>query len=299
MEFELIKDKIRLYRAIDYYNNTYGDELSQPWPLLTYTYVFKRKTSLIYIKTLVGPVIVFTFLLSAVFFFDVRCVERLGYEITILLAMMVIEIIAADALPTCSEWLWTEIVSTVSSLFAMSCVIESSYITHLYYKQRKEDVSEYETTAMLKKNDDPIIDHLTVEDGVSSNDNSNSLISGTIEGSHLSQTIDEKDVLTESILSSMVNNAFLKKARKQIKRTSCFSRFNRFRQNSVASRYEKSFNIDAKFFDKVRKIDAISFKVFIITYPLYLIIMFASIPLWTDNYGNHPDETKDNIQILL
>ena len=44
MEFELIKDKIRLYRAIDYYNNTYGDELRQPWPLLTYTYVFKRKT---------------------------------------------------------------------------------------------------------------------------------------------------------------------------------------------------------------------------------------------------------------
>ena len=79
---------------------------------------------------------------------------------------------------------------------------------------------------MLKKNDDPIIDPLTVEDGVSSNDNSNSLIS------HLSQTIDEKDVLAESILSSMVNNAFLKKARKQIKRTSCFScfsRFNRFR----------------------------------------------------------------------
>ena len=175
----------------------------------------------------------------------------------------------------------------------MSCVIESSYITHLYYKQRKEDVSEYETTAMLKKNDDPIIDPLTAEDGVSSNDNSNSLIS------HLSQTIDEKDVLTESILSSMVNNAFLKKARKQIKRTSCFSRFNRFRQNSVASRYEKSFNIDAKFFGKVRKIDAISFQVFIITYPLYLIIMFASIPLWTDNYGDHPDETKDNIQILL
>ena len=102
MEFELIKDKIRLYRAIDYYNNTYGDELRQPWPLLTYTYVFKRKTSLIYIKTLVGPIIVFNFLLSAVFFFDVRCGERLGYGITILLVMMAIEIIAADALPTCS-----------------------------------------------------------------------------------------------------------------------------------------------------------------------------------------------------
>ena len=107
---------------------------------------------------------------------------------------------------------------------------------------------------MLKKNDDPIIDPLTVEDGVSSNDNSNSLIS------HLSQTIDEKDILTESILSSMVNNAFLKKARKEIKSTSFLSRFNRFRQNSVASRYEKSLNIDAKFFDKVRKIDTIFLK---------------------------------------
>jgi len=328
MEFELVKNKTRLYRTVSYYNNIYDDQLGQPWPSLTYTFVFKRKTSLIYVGNFVGPIIVFTFLASAVFFFDVRCGERLGYGITILLAMMAIEIIAADALPTCSEWLWIESLSTISIMFTVCCVIESSYITHLYYKQRKEDISEYETTAMLKKNDDStidpltiedgvpkgqsksrhlfskmlfaskgdsIIDPLTVEDGVSSNDNNNSLLTGTIQPMHLSPPLSGT-IHTRNVLP---NNASLTEAGKKIRPYRSSRRFSLFRLNSVEKRYAKSFNTDAKFFDKVRKIDAFSFKVFIITYPTYLIGMFASISLWTDNYGDHPDETNDNIQILL
>ena len=95
------------------------------------------------------------------------------------------------------------------------------------------------------------------------------------------------------------NNASLTEAGKKIRPYRSSRRFSLFRQNSVEKRYAKSFNTDANFFDKVRKIDAFSFKVFIITYPTYLIGMFASISLWTDNYGDHPDETNDNIQILL
>ena len=69
-----------------------------------------------------------------VLLFDMRCDEQLGYGLTFLLAMLAIKNIAVDALPTCSKWLWTESISTISSLFAGCCVIMSSCITHLYYK---------------------------------------------------------------------------------------------------------------------------------------------------------------------
>ena len=126
----------------------------EPWPTLTYTFVFERITTALYMRTLAIPVMLLTFLASAVFWWDVRCGERLGYGITVLLAITAVEIIAAEQLPTCPEWLWIEAFTAGSFMFSVLCLVESAYVTHLYYKQRKEDVSEWIQVAKKKRQEE-------------------------------------------------------------------------------------------------------------------------------------------------
>ena len=130
--------------------------LSPGQATLTHTITFDRTTTALYLRILTIPVMLMTFLASAVFGFDVRCGERLGYGITVLLAITAVEIIAEEKLPTCPEWLWVEAFTVGSFTISVCCLLESCVVTHLYYKQRKEDLTEWIRVGEAKKDEDNV-----------------------------------------------------------------------------------------------------------------------------------------------
>jgi len=81
---------------------------NEPWPVLQYNIGFERATNY-YVMKIIVPNILFTFLSFAPFWIDVRSGERLSFGITILLAMVAVDIIAADLLPICPEYLFIEV----------------------------------------------------------------------------------------------------------------------------------------------------------------------------------------------
>jgi len=138
-EYKLLSDKVRTKLVTNFYPCC-PDE---PWPVLSYTFVFKRTTSDFYLRTLVIPIILLTYLAASVFWFDVRCGERLAMGITILLAIVATQIVAAERLPKCAENLWIEMVCGYSKAFSCACLVESCIVTHIFYRQRKEKFEEY------------------------------------------------------------------------------------------------------------------------------------------------------------
>jgi len=69
---------------------------NEPWPLIKFTFKIARASSY-YVRALVMPVILLTVLSFGAPFFDVKAGERLGYGVTLLLAMMAVEIITSGA----------------------------------------------------------------------------------------------------------------------------------------------------------------------------------------------------------
>jgi hypothetical protein len=105
----------------------------EPWPIIKFRIYTTRATSY-FAKTIIAPNIIFVLLSFAVFYLDVQCGERLGYGITLILAMVASDIIVGERLPVCNEWLWAEHFSGGSVLFATAALLESCVVTHLYYK---------------------------------------------------------------------------------------------------------------------------------------------------------------------
>ena len=69
---------------------------------------------------------------------DVRAGERLGYGITLMLAMIASDIVLSEALPICEEWLWINVFIGVSFLFATVAVAQSIMVVWLYYRDNHD-----------------------------------------------------------------------------------------------------------------------------------------------------------------
>lgn len=103
---------------------------NEPWPVLQYNIGFERATNY-YVMKIIVPNILFTFLSFAPFWIDVRSGERLSFGITILLAMVAVDIIAADLLPICPEYLFIEVRFRFDSIrFAWLCFAVHSPTRH-------------------------------------------------------------------------------------------------------------------------------------------------------------------------
>ncbi|GMH59659.1 hypothetical protein TrRE_jg8082 [Triparma retinervis] len=110
---------------------------NEPWPVIQYVIGFERATNY-YVLKIIVPNILFTFLSFAPFWVDVRSGERLSFGITILLAMVAVDIIAADLLPICPEYLFIEALVGGSILFAFLSLVESCFVVYWYYKNEHE-----------------------------------------------------------------------------------------------------------------------------------------------------------------
>lgn len=77
---------------------TYGCCPSEPWPVANYV-ITLRRSSHFYIQTIIWPVLAITFLSFGVFFMSYEVGERLGYGITLVLAMEVIKVVITGMVP--------------------------------------------------------------------------------------------------------------------------------------------------------------------------------------------------------
>ncbi|GMH99376.1 hypothetical protein TrST_g8944 [Triparma strigata] len=110
---------------------------NEPWPVLQYNIGFERATNY-YVMKIIVPNILFTFLSFAPFWIDVRSGERLSFGVTILLAMVAVDIIAAELLPICPEYLFIEALVGGSILFAFLSLVESCFVVYWYFKNEHE-----------------------------------------------------------------------------------------------------------------------------------------------------------------
>lgn len=283
----------------------------EPWPTLTFTFAFVRTTTALYLRTLTIPVMLLTFLASAVFWFDVRCGERLGYGITVLLAITAVEIIAEESLPTCPEWLWVEAFTVGSFVISVCCLVESCVVTHLYFKQRKEDLTEWIRVGESKKyedgnssnreNDHQSLDYYSCDNrgilsSLSRDDTNPAPVSPRNAKNSTDSTNDDDQSPTSLEDPTTKESEADDSSRTERLKMSVAMRFkeklNKARAKSqeeknkptAAETWAAERNLDPTKFDLVRKIDAISFRVFISVYMSFVILMFATNPLWTDNY---------------
>jgi hypothetical protein len=103
-----------------------------------YQFVVTRARNF-YLVKIVVPNIMLTYLSFGIFLLDVRCGERLGYGITLLLAMFAVDITASALLPISDAWLWINVLIGVSTIFAVMALAESILVLWLYYKHKDED----------------------------------------------------------------------------------------------------------------------------------------------------------------
>ena len=296
-EYELSRDKSRASIQTFIFDCCPGE----PWPTLTYTFAFKRTTTALYLRTLTIPVMLLTFLASAVFWFDVRCGERLGYGITVLLAITAVEIIAEEKLPTCPEWLWVEAFTVGSFVTSVCCLLESCVVTHLYYKQRKEDLTEWIRVGEAKKNEDGdggddqaslsyfscegrgVQSALSRDDGSPNKGTPTSIPQNTTDtsnGDENNKAPANGGDKPSTSFADVVRRSMGKISKEENKR----KKNKKTQELTNLERWAAERDLDPKKFDLVRKVDAWSFRVFAAVYFTFIIVMFGTLPLWKDEY---------------
>jgi len=276
-EYKVMTSKSRTSRTEFFYPCCPND----PWPTLSFTLAFRRTTTKLYLRTLTIPVMLLTILASAVFWFDVRCGERLGYGITILLSITAVEIIAAESLPTCPEFLWIEAFMSFSFAFSVICLLESCYVTYLYFRQRQEDLTEWIKTGEDKKNEgsspggaDDDLSFFTADIPMSTSFSKDKQPNGVVFPESRQQSIrdQQQELMNDDTERSGGSKLFA------------------WRKRNAEDRWAAARNLDPKQFELVRKIDAWSFRIFLVSYLTFVITMFATIPLWKDDYQVDPVE---------
>ena len=84
---------------------TYEAAPEEPWPLVHYEITLYR-ASTFYLNMLIWPSIVLTLLSFGAFFMPPECGERLGYGITLILAIEVFKVVVNSMIPICGELMY-------------------------------------------------------------------------------------------------------------------------------------------------------------------------------------------------
>eukprot|EP01047_Picozoa_sp_COSAG01_P031917 COSAG01_NODE_2286_length_7990_cov_5.551895_6_plen_528_part_00 len=107
---------------------------NSPYPTLLYQIDFRRATAY-YTFKLVVPSIVLSMLSFITFYMNPETGERLGFGITMILAMLALDITAASMMPVCSEKTFMDFLSGVCMLFGCVSMLETGFVMFLYHQQ--------------------------------------------------------------------------------------------------------------------------------------------------------------------
>ena len=106
----------------------------EPFTNLVFRLFFKRPQSY-YFLAIELPGFLLTAVSMVVFWLDAtNCGERLGFGVTMLLAIEVMKIVVSELLPICGETLWIEILLFVNELWCAICILVSCTAIYQAYK---------------------------------------------------------------------------------------------------------------------------------------------------------------------
>ena len=107
----------------------------QAYPALEYTIKLARATAY-YQLIAITPAIILTVLSFAVFYTSFRMGERLGFGVSLLLAVQVNQLTLSAYLPVCAELLWLEAFLTLNMCFTAISLFQSCVVLAIAYNTR-------------------------------------------------------------------------------------------------------------------------------------------------------------------
>jgi hypothetical protein len=118
---------VRVERKTLYYH-----PYPEPWPELLYTVQLKRSTSFYWWK-LVLPQVSMGVLSFIPYFMNPDCGERLGFGITLVLAILTTDVVLLDLVPRCNEVLFMDYITRLSLMFCFLSLMESAVVLWTFY----------------------------------------------------------------------------------------------------------------------------------------------------------------------
>ena len=97
---------------------------NEPWPAILYTVSLDRANSF-YTVVIVLPTMIITVLSFAVFFLPPESGDALGYGITIIVVVILMQVVMIDFLPICAELLWINWFILSNTFFCMLSLFQS------------------------------------------------------------------------------------------------------------------------------------------------------------------------------
>ena len=107
---------------------------SDPYPVINYVIVISR-ASAYYFNLIMLPTVGLTLLSFGVFFMSFEVGERLGYGITLILALECVKIVVVDFVPVCGETLWVDQFLFINEVFALISLLETVLVLFLAYHE--------------------------------------------------------------------------------------------------------------------------------------------------------------------
>jgi hypothetical protein len=182
-------------------------------------------------------------------------------------------------------------------------------VTHMYYKQRKEDLTEWMQVGFSKKNedDDDLEDPLEQQEQQSVEEDdcisfhscdSEGMMKKkknppppplfpeeTTNGFHLERKPKSSKPSLAGPRKSSLSKRFRRTVSASLETISRKSKSKKQQMDMVnRNRWAAERDLDPTSFDRVRKLDQLSFRVFAISYFLFVATMFATLPFWRDDY---------------
>ena len=104
------------------------------WPTLLFTITLNR-ASRFFVVQVILPMIMFAYASFGAFWINVGSGERLGYGITLILAMVAFDLWTSGFVPKCSETIFLTELDQLCGLAATLAMVETMLVLFLFYKQ--------------------------------------------------------------------------------------------------------------------------------------------------------------------
>jgi len=87
-----------------------------------------------YSRSIVFPIILFTYLSFMVFWMDQQSGERLGFGVTMVLTSVAIQLLVVDNIPVCDSMLWYDSLALTCQVFTFFTIVESILVQYIYFR---------------------------------------------------------------------------------------------------------------------------------------------------------------------
>jgi hypothetical protein len=134
-EFNLTAVNVTINGASYQYDDFVTEGAPDPWPTVSYTFTLRRVGAQVWAYVLIVPNILLALLSCAASFLRPDVGERLGFGITLILAIEVTRIVMVEHVPNCGEMLSVSIIITECSFVAYFSLLQSCLVLYLHHRE--------------------------------------------------------------------------------------------------------------------------------------------------------------------